>query len=158
MTYHADLHTPVGWIRVTTTNSHIIGIEFLPDSSFREIPNDPPPILQEAMHQLQEYFSGKRFAFDLPLQLEGTPFQKKVWHALQTIPYGTTISYRQLAERVGNARAFRAVGNANRKNPIPIIIPCHRVIQTNGQLGGYSSGTKIKEQLLELEKKFAHHL
>lgn len=104
-----------------------------------------------AIGQLKEYFDGNRSKFDLPLDLIGTAFQKNVWRALQDIPYGKTASYKDIAVRVGNSKATRAVGMANNKNKIPIIIPCHRVIGTDGKLVGYGGGLHIKERLLLLE-------
>ncbi len=101
--------------------------------------------------QLDEYFHGKRETFDLPLRAEGTDFQRTVWAALQTIPYGQTITYKELAERIGNPAAIRAVGRANGSNPIPIVIPCHRVIGADGSLIGFGGGLLLKEQLLGLE-------
>ncbi|MBZ4667783.1 MAG: ogt [Defluviitaleaceae bacterium] len=111
-------------------------------------------LLKMASEQLQEYLKGKRKNFDLPLQPKGTAFQQKVWEALKKIPYGTTCSYKDIAEGIGNPRACRAVGMANNRNPIPIFIPCHRVIGANGKLVGYGGGLDIKEKLLEIEKKF----
>lgn len=108
----------------------------------------------EVRTQLQAYFAGERFVFDLPLAPQGTPFQLKVWHTLQAIPYGETISYAELARRIENPRAVRAVGAANGSNPIPIIIPCHRVIGSNGALVGYGGGLHIKKMLLALEQKY----
>jgi methylated-DNA-[protein]-cysteine S-methyltransferase len=105
----------------------------------------------EVVDQLQSYFAGERTNFDLPLLLEGTDFQKKVWTALQEIPYGETISYKKLAETVGSPKGVRAVGAANGANPIPIIIPCHRVIGHDGSLTGFGGGLPLKKQLLELE-------
>ena len=107
----------------------------------------------EVMRQLQSYFAGKRAHFDLPLVLEGTDFQNRVWRALQRIPYGGTISYKQLAEEVGSPKAVRAVGAANGANPIPIIIPCHRVIGKDGSLTGFGGGLPLKRKLLELESR-----
>ncbi len=104
-----------------------------------------------AVAQLDEYFQGRRRSFDLPLRPEGTDFQRKVWAALLTIPYGTTITYGQLAERIGNPAAVRAVGRANGVNPIPVIIPCHRVIGAGGALTGFGGGLPLKEALLHLE-------
>lgn len=109
------------------------------------------PILKEAIRQLQEYLSGLRSIFTLNLEPDGTKFQKDVWKALQEIPYGTTFSYKQIAEKVGNIKASRAVGMANNRNPIPIFIPCHRVIGANGKLVGYGGGLDIKEKLLKIE-------
>jgi methylated-DNA-[protein]-cysteine S-methyltransferase len=106
----------------------------------------------EAARQLREYFAGKRTEFDLPLSPDGTEFQKTVWRKLQGIPYGKTISYGELARRVGNPKASRAVGAANGRNPIPIVIPCHRVIGSNGKLTGFGGGLPVKEALLRLER------
>lgn len=108
--------------------------------------------LQQAFSQLEEYFAGERKVFTLPLAPEGTPFQKKVWQALCTIPYGETRCYQEIAVLSGNAKASRAVGMANNKNPISIFIPCHRVIGKNGKLVGYGGGLDKKEALLKLEK------
>jgi methylated-DNA-[protein]-cysteine S-methyltransferase len=107
--------------------------------------------LREAVQQLREYFAGRRTEFDLPVSPEGTAFQRTVWKHLQNIPYGQTISYGELARRVGNPQASRAVGAANGKNPIPIVIPCHRVIGANGTLTGFGGGLPIKKALLDLE-------
>lgn len=108
--------------------------------------------LENAIHQTEEYLKGRRIDFDVPLDLEGTDFQLKVWKALCQIPYGQTLSYQQIACNVGSARAVRAVGMANNRNPVPIVIPCHRVIHSSGELGGYVGGVKIKAALLQLEK------
>lgn len=110
------------------------------------------PLLRKAYDQLTEYLEGKRIEFDVPLEFNGTEFQKKVWNALREIPYGKTCSYKEIAERISNPKACRAVGLANNKNPISIIIPCHRVIGANGKLVGYGGGLDIKEKLLKLEK------
>jgi methylated-DNA-[protein]-cysteine S-methyltransferase len=107
----------------------------------------------EAVRQLREYFAGRRTGFDLPLAPEGTSFQRAVWRQLQDIPYGGTISYGELARRVGNPKASRAVGSANGANPLPIVIPCHRVIGADGKLGGFGGGLPIKQALLELEAR-----
>ena len=108
--------------------------------------------LTETIRQLQAYFAGELENFNLPLAPEGTPFQKEVWQRLCDIPYGQTISYGELARRIGNPKASRAVGLANGSNPIPIVIPCHRVIGSNGKLTGYGGGLPIKEKLLALER------
>jgi len=110
-------------------------------------------ILMMTVRQLEEYLSGARKVFDVPLDIRGTDFQKSVWQELQRIPYGETVSYRDIASRLKNQKAFRAVGTANGKNPISIIIPCHRVIAADGSLGGYAGGFDIKSKLIELEKK-----
>lgn len=109
----------------------------------------------QAAVQLREYFAGQRTEFDLPLTLDGTPFQRAVWHKLQEIPYGATISYGELARRVGKPNASRAVGSANGANRIPIVIPCHRVIAAGGKLGGFGGGLPTKEALLAHEGKHA---
>ncbi len=110
------------------------------------------PLIREAAKQLKEYLSGKRKTFDLSLDPEGTPFQKAVWKTLTGIPYGETRTYKDIAERIGNPKACRAVGMANNKNPIAILIPCHRVIGAGGKLVGYAGGLDIKKKLLDLEK------
>jgi methylated-DNA-[protein]-cysteine S-methyltransferase len=109
------------------------------------------PYLFGIFDQFKEYFAGTRREFDVPLDIEGTDFQKRVWNELQKIPYGKTISYKSLSEKLGDVKAIRAVGKANGQNPIAIIIPCHRVIGANGNLVGYASGLAIKEKLLHLE-------
>jgi methylated-DNA-[protein]-cysteine S-methyltransferase len=111
------------------------------------------PLLNNTKKQLTEYFNGYRMYFDLPLAPQGTPFQKKVWKALLTIPYGKTQSYQQIAEIIKQPLASRAVGTANGKNPICIIIPCHRVIRRSGELGGYLGGLDAKQALLNLESR-----
>lgn len=105
--------------------------------------------------QLHEYFKGKRFSFDIPLSVYGTPFQNKVWAQLLKIPYGKTVSYKHIAQKIKNPQAVRAVGRANGLNPVPIIIPCHRVVNNDGGLGGYSGGIETKQRLLDLEMKFS---
>ena len=120
-----------------------------PDPSWTERPRS----FRLAIEELRRYFAQKLEAFSVPLSLEGTPFQLRVWHELQDIAYGETISYGELARRVGNPQAARAVGLANGANPISIIIPCHRVIGSNGTLTGYGGGLEIKQQLLALERR-----
>lgn len=122
-----------------------------------EIPegeNKQTRLLVQAAEQLDEYFTGKRKEFDLPLAAEGTLFQKRVWNALCTIPYGETRSYKDIAIQIGNAKACRAVGMANHNNPIGIIVPCHRVVGADGKLVGYAGGLDRKQLLLELERKY----
>lgn len=109
------------------------------------------PILTKAIKQLEQYFANQRDSFDLPLAAQGTPFQRQVWQALTTIPFGETWSYQQLADAIGNPKAVRAVGAANGKNPISIIVPCHRVIGKSGKLTGYAGGVERKASLLKLE-------
>jgi methylated-DNA-[protein]-cysteine S-methyltransferase len=110
-------------------------------------------LIKEAAKQLNEYLDGKRTAFDIPLALEGTPFQMAVWKALQDIPYGETRSYRDIAESIGRPKACRAVGMANNKNPVAVFVPCHRVIGSDGKLVGYAGGMDVKEKLLALERQ-----
>ena len=116
---------------------------------------NPNGITENTVKQLREYFAGERTEFSLPVDPDGTEFQKKVWSALLTVPYGEVSSYKDIAEKTGNARACRAVGGANGKNPIVIIIPCHRIISSDGSLGGYSCGIEKKIYLLEHEKKYS---
>ena len=113
---------------------------------------EDPSQFGDAVRQLQAYFAGELREFDLPLRMEGTPFQMSVWRSLRDIPYGETISYGELARRVGNPKASRAVGLANGANPIPIVVPCHRVIGSNGKLTGFGGGLSTKEKLLALER------
>ena len=119
-------------------------------SSSTKLHNDDP-YLFGVFTQLREYFSGKRKSFNVPLDLDGTDFQKKVWEELQKIPFGKTISYKTLSENLGDVKAIRAVGKANGQNPVAIIVPCHRVIGADGSLIGYACGLDIKEKLLQLE-------
>lgn len=125
---------------------------YLPNQPTPRIAEHETPVLSEGRRQLAEYFAGKRRIFDLPLDLRGTEFRKKVWGALLGIPYGETITYGELARQVGNAKAVRAVGQANHHNPISIIVPCHRVVGAGGALTGYGGGLALKEKLLELER------
>ena len=115
--------------------------------------NQPCALADVAAEQLKEYFAGVRKTFDLPIKLCGTPFQMRVWQQLQKIPYGQTRTYKQIAEAVGSPKACRAVGMANHNNPIAIIVPCHRVIGSNGLLTGYAGGLDFKQYLLNLEKQ-----
>ena len=142
--------SPLGTILITANTDAITSIWFIDDSAGA---SDSSPILDVASVQLQEYFSGERKTFDLPLAPEGTEFQKQVWNALLTIPYGKTVSYLDISRTVGNEKAIRAVGLANGKNPISIVIPCHRVIGSDGSLTGYGGGLWRKEWLLRHERK-----
>lgn len=149
----ACLHTtPLGPVAIVENG------EFLTNLLFAEtLPADTEeatsPLLEETVRQLDEYFAGRRTAFDLPLAPEGTPYQRLIWRTLQDIPYGETASYAEIAARTGNPQASRAVGGANHRNPLPILIPCHRVIGTNGKLTGYAGGLARKEFLLGLERR-----
>jgi methylated-DNA-[protein]-cysteine S-methyltransferase len=144
------IQSPVGLLQLQSDGRAITGVS-LEASPGRGLPGQPHALLDRAAEQLQAYFAGELTQFDLPLHLEGTPFQESVWEALRSIPYGETISYAELAQRVGRPTAIRAVGTANGRNPISIIVPCHRVINTGGGLGGYSGGLPHKRTLLDLE-------
>lgn len=145
----AYLKTQTGYLKITEDKGFITNIDFVDEMH----ESTDSPVLNQAVKQLQEYFNGTRKAFDLPLNPKGTDFQKTVWHELQNIPYGQTKCYKDIAIAIGNEKASRAIGLANNKNPIPIIIPCHRVIGKNGKLVGYAGGLDIKEKLLNLEKE-----
>jgi len=129
------------WFEIQTTQPQELGAY-----------SDEHAVLNQTKLQLEEYFSGRRTQFDLPLAAKGTDFQQSVWQALCKIPYGETWSYQQLADEIGNPKAVRAVGLANGKNPISVIVPCHRVIGKNGKLTGYAGGVETKEKLLQLER------
>jgi len=153
---YTQIDSPVGPLLLVADEAGLREIRFVkgrtpahPDPSWKE----NRAALQETIRQLQSYFAGEREEFDLPLAPEGTPFQLKVWKHLCDIPYGKTLSYGELARRLGNPNASRAVGLANGSNPIPIVIPCHRVIGSNGKLTGYGGGLPIKEKLLALERR-----
>ena len=146
--------TILGNIKIIELNNFIVNIQFTndKDTNVTATFEKGTPLVIQAAKQLEEYLSGARKQFDLPLNPIGTEFQKSVWHMLQKIPYGEHWSYKQVAIALGKPTAARAVGMANNKNPIAIIIPCHRVIGSNGDLVGYAGGLAIKEQLLKLEK------
>jgi methylated-DNA-[protein]-cysteine S-methyltransferase len=151
----ATMNTPIGPLLIAENSSGISAIIFNADSF--TIPNSWNHVKHlsfEVMTQLQQYFNGERYEFDLPLAPEGTPFQLEVWGALEKIPYGETISYLDLAKRIGKPAAVRAVGAANGANPLPIVIPCHRVIGNNGKLTGYGGGLEKKQYLLSMESLY----
>ena len=138
-------------LRLVAGESGIRAIEFHPSGPAPGSRNDSNPMLRALATQLQNYFAGDLRKFDLPLDFQGTDFQKRVWCELETIPYGETRSYAQIAARIGAPTAVRAVGAANGANPIPIVVPCHRVIGSSGRLTGYGGGLPLKKRLLELE-------
>ncbi len=153
------IDSALGPLSIAATTAGIVAIEFgevnfsaLAATMKLKLSNTSTPLLSNCTKQLSEYFAGNRKEFSLPLHLVGTDFQHKVWHTLRTIPYGSTISYKEEALKVGNAKAVRAVAQANGANPVPIIIPCHRVINSDGTTGGYSSGVEKKLFLIKLEK------
>lgn len=134
---------------LVATETHLINIQFTqPQKALLQTTE----LLSMTTIQLDEYFQGKRTTFSLPFKLTGTPFQLAVWKELQNIPYGQTTSYKEIAQKINKPKACRAVGMANNKNPLPIIIPCHRVIGSNGKLIGYAGGLNLKNYLLELEQ------
>ena len=144
--------TNIGKICIMENGTEITHLLFRDDSIKDEVIVNETPLIKEAKLQLDDYFNGKRKDFDLPLAPSGTEFQLKVWTALQNIPYGETKCYSEIAEIIGNSKASRAVGLANNRNPISIIIPCHRVIGKSGKLVGYGGGLETKEYLLNMEK------
>lgn len=143
------MESPIGIIEIAGTADAITDLNFVDKRQKADSPSND--VLEEAAEQLREYFNAVRKEFTVPLQLEGTEFQKKVWRALLTVGYGKKVSYRYLAEAVGNQRAVRAVGAANGKNPISIIVPCHRIVGSDGSLTGYGGGIWRKEWLLRHE-------
>jgi len=145
------MDTPIGIIKILAKNDSLLGIDFVQEKS---IPEKRNAVIECTIAQLKEYFKGLRQDFDLPLALSGTTFQKKVWRELMKIPYGETLSYGEIARRIDNPRACRAVGNANNRNKIAILIPCHRVIGANGALVGYGGELWRKKWLLEHERRF----
>ena len=149
-TYRACHPSEIGPLEVVGNQRGIFTITFGADE-FESDRNLPAP-MTECLRQLAEYFKGRRQKFSIPLLLEGTDFQKAVWRQLQKIPFGQTASYGDVARAIGSPKAFRAVGNANNKNPIPLIIPCHRVIGSDGKLVGFGGGIWRKEWLLDHEK------
>lgn len=149
--YKRLIETPIGTLIAITDGVAIRVLDFADDTV--EIESSKHPLLLQLSNELNEYFDGDRMSFTVPLAPDGTPFQQHVWEVLRAIPYGETISYAQEALLFGNPKATRAVANANGKNPIAILIPCHRVIASNGSLGGYSGGLWRKEFLLALEQK-----
>ncbi|MGY0391336.1 methylated-DNA--[protein]-cysteine S-methyltransferase [Bizionia sp. KMM 8389] len=143
------IKSPLGFTQITGNTSGIASITVL--NTEEKLSTTIPKSLQDCVLQLNEYFEGKRDRFDLKLNPEGTDFQKTVWKELQSIPYGKTVSYLQLSKTIGNTKAIRAVANANGKNPLWIVIPCHRVIGSDGSLTGYAGGLSRKKWLLNHE-------
>lgn len=150
--------SPIGMLRIIGDGSWIYSVEFADEDQQSTNPHSKEEMkhlstpIRDCLSQLDEYFTGTRTEFSLPLSPRGTPFQKKVWKQLQMIPYGETRSYKEMAEAIDSPRAMRAVGGANGKNPLTIVIPCHRVIAHDGSMGGYGGGIDRKEWLLEHER------
>ena len=141
------IETPIGRLKLCADGDGLCALRFA--STGEEM--DAAPLLLQAERELEEYFAGRRTAFSVPLSMHGTPFQMAVWAALRAIPYGETRSYGELARRIGRPGACRAVGMANHVNPLPILVPCHRVVGADGHLTGYAGGLDVKKYLLELE-------
>ena len=160
--YYKVISSPVGALKLIASDKGLRAVLFHGGGRDKSIAfdgrleaSDDHPVLLRAERQLGEYFTGKRKAFDVPLNSAGTVFQQKAWRQLQKIPYGRTISYGEQAKGLGDAKKARAVGMANGRNPLSIIVPCHRVVGANGSLTGFGGGLKIKEYLLKFEKKNA---
>lgn len=156
--FYKTMKSPVGELKMVASDNGLAAILWENDDPKRVhlenlIENKTHPILLESEKQLQAYFAGKRKSFALNLDFHGTEFQKKVWTALLTIPFGETRSYQQIATQIGNPKASRPVGAANSKNPISIIAPCHRVIGSSGKLTGFAGGLEVKAYLLDFEQK-----
>ena len=149
MIYHYTYDTELGSVTFAEEDGALLAIST--HRTFEGIEQETP-LIKEAYRQLSEYLKGERKGFDLPLLIKGTTFQQQVWKALLEIPYGETRSYKQIAVAIGNPKAVRAVGMANNRNPLLIVVPCHRVIGANGKLVGYGAGIEKKEFLLRLEK------
>ena len=154
MKYSSYFQTPIGILEVLASKEAILSILFV-DHMGESFPNK---VTKKAQQQLEEYFQGTRREFDLPLDAGGTKFQQSVWHKLTKIEYGTNCSYRDIANAIDNPKAVRAVGSANGKNPMTIVVPCHRVIGTNGSLTGYAFGVDKKAWLLKHENENYHSL
>jgi methylated-DNA-[protein]-cysteine S-methyltransferase len=153
---YKTIESPVGKLKLVASDKALVAILWENDSPRRVrlsklVADDRSPVLVETERQLGEYFSGKRKMFSIALDMRGTPFQKDVWRALLAIPYGETRSYRQLAKQLGKPQATRAVGTANGRNPLSIIVPCHRVIGSSGKLTGFAGGLEVKAHLLGLK-------
>lgn len=155
--YKTSSMTPVGVLQLVASDKGLCGVYF--SSNKKDFPqaqrDDNHPVLRATQQQLEEYFAGERKDFDLPLDMQGTVFQIKAWRALQQIPYGQTYSYGQQAEAIGDKKKARAVGMANGRNPLSIVVPCHRVVGANGSLTGFGGGLQTKQRLLEHEQKYS---
>ena len=144
------ISTPLGNMEIVASKQALLSVLFVEEL----VTAKPNELTELAKHQMLEYFSGQRQSFDLPLQAHGTQFQKSVWQALLNVEYANTCSYMDIASMIDNPKAVRAVGAANGKNPMTIIVPCHRVIGANGSLTGYASGIERKEWLLKHERRY----
>ncbi len=152
MPYNYYHQTPIGILKITAEEQYITGVSLCTKELSNAEPAPPTALLKEACKQSEEYFAGERTTFTLPIAYpHGTPFQQSVWNALRDIPYGETRSYEDIARAIGNPKAVRAIGQANHNNPILLLVPCHRVINKNGTIGGFGCGMEVKRKLLELE-------
>lgn len=147
--------TGIGKIAVAENGKSVTHILFMTERIPKGLMVQETPLIAETVRQIEEYAEGKRKTFDVPVEFNGTSFQMKAWKALQTIPYGEVRSYKQMAEQIGSPKAFRAVGLANNRNPISIIVPCHRVIGSDGSMIGYAGGMDVKRRLLEMERRLS---
>jgi len=145
------IDAPFGKLTLAVQDEALVAVHFGADPATDN--SDVSETLDCAAEQLEEYFSGARCAFSVPIAMQGTPFQQRVWRALMDIGYGQTATYQDIADMIGNPKACRAVGMANNRNPLPIIVPCHRVVGKDGSLTGYAGGLDVKEWLLNLEKQ-----
>lgn len=152
---YLHLSTPIGTLRLASNGTQLVKIAF--DGHYTTGAVEASDlVLANCAHQLTDYFAGKRQRFDLPLRATGTPFQQAVWEALSDIPYGHLRSYKDIARSIDNPTAARAVGAASGRNPLPIVVPCHRVIGSNGSLTGFAGGLEAKRVLLQLEARLTH--
>lgn len=152
--------SPIGILKITASDTAVTSVERIISAEEGQAGMEDKtienPFIRQCREELQEYFTGRRQSFDVPLAPSGTSFQQRVWNALCQIPYGQTRTYGEIAKMAGNPKASRAVGMANHRNPILILIPCHRVIGADGSLTGYAAGLEIKKYLLQLEKENGH--
>jgi methylated-DNA-[protein]-cysteine S-methyltransferase len=155
LTHSVYYHSPIGSILLETEDEQLTVVSFRDEVTNKETGTTTSPVLKTTIKQLDEYFAGTRKQFDLPLHPSGTAFQQKVWDQLIKIPYAETVTYLHIAKRLGNVKSIRAAASANGKNPIGIIIPCHRVVGADGKLTGYAGGLHRKHWLLEHEAKMA---
>ena len=154
--WHTTIDSPIGPLGLVATDEGLRAVSWRGEETSVKLPEEMTedsghPILRQAATQLAEYFDGDRTSFDVPLDLRGTPFQVAAWRALGDIPYGSTRSYGEQAALIGRPKAVRAVGQANGRNPVPVVLPCHRVIGADGSLTGFGGGLDLKSQLLEHE-------
>ena len=152
--YQKYIDSPIGWLKIETSDISLMAISFTEKDETNS--SILPRILQQTEFQLKEYFNGSRKVFNLNLNPEGTEFQKRVWQLVEKVDFGKTVSYLDIAKQTGSKNNTRAVGMANSKNPIPIVIPCHRIIGTNGKLTGYAGGLEKKRWLLQHEIRFSN--